>query len=297
MKVAMKQFGTVTALSLLLLTGAAFAQDEAAVTEETSEEAVAEEEGGWFSGITGWFSGLFGGSDDEPEESVASDAAADEPAAPGGTDWYGGAGLGVAKYEENGLSTSTAFNVYGGAILSNRIGFEAGFSDLGDSDIKGTSSKLATDGFRGLVTFSSAADVADTPVRLGLGYYSFDAAVGSVSDSSSGLTAAVNFEKAMTERLFLSLGVDFYFGAKAFGVRSDVLVFGLGLAFHTSPPGAVVAEADAESVEVGEPAAEVPAEEPAVAAEPAPVEAAPTPAEEPAVEEPAVEEPAADPAG
>ena len=296
MKVAMKQFGTVTALSLLLLTGAAFAQDEAVVTEETSEEAVAEEEGGWFSGITGWFSGLFGGSDDDAGDSAAAESVeeAESSAAPtGGTDWYGGASVGVTKYEENSLSTSTGFKAYGGAILSNRIGFEAAYMDFGDSDIKGAPGSLAADGFRGLVTVSTGAEGADSPVRLGLGYYSLDASVGSFSESSSGLAAAVNFEKAVTDRLYLTLGVDFYFGAKASGVRSDALVFGLGLAFHTSRPG--VAEVpEGESVEVSEPAAEseapaaeavTPAEEPAVE-DPAPIDE-PAATEEPAVEEPA----------
>ena len=302
MKVAMKQFGTVTALSLLLLTGAAFAQDEEVVTEETSEETMAEEEGGWFSGITGWFSGLFGGSDDDAGDSVAAEPVEEtesSAASTGSTDWYGGASVGVTKYEENNLSTSTGFKAYGGAILNNRIGFEAAYTDLGDSDIKGApGASLAVDGFRGLVTVSTGAEGADSPVRLGLGYYSLDASVGSFSESSSGLAAAVNFEKAVTDRLYLTLGVDFYFGAKAFGVRSDALVFGLGLAFHTSRPG--VAEApEVEAVEVSEPAAEseapvaeeaAPVMESESVAEPSaesPVVEEPVPTEEPAVEEPA----------
>lgn len=236
---------SVLALSLLAFASAPFAQDE----------EVADEGGGWFEGVTSFFSGLFGGDEDGSE---AVEEAPVEEASAGGTfgglEWYLGADAGVTKHQPRELrSAKPSLSAYGGGILANRWGFELAYLDMGDADVRNATPDLAVDGFRGGVTYNTES--GDAPVRVGLGYYSVDASLGNASESSSGFAVGVKFEQAVTERLYLTLGTDLLFGVKLGGQRSDSIMFGIGLAFHTAPP-ALAEPGEDEGVTVTEPAFE-----------------------------------------
>lgn len=269
----------LVALSLLTFSTAPFAQDEA------------DEGGGWFSGVTSFFSNLFS-SDDEADQPAAADDGS-SPGGTGGLEWYVGADGGVTKHESKALRVARgSYSAYAGGIFQNRLGFELGYLDLGKADVKGAPGvTLAVDGYRGMLTFNTEA--GDAPVRLGVGYYSLDSTLGGASESSSGLTLGFKFEQAVTEHMYLTLGTDFLLGNKLGGEKSDAIMFGIGLSFHTSPPMAAAADED-DGVGVTEPAyEEAPVTDENPAGEPSTDEpaAAEPPVEEPATDEPVTEEP------
>lgn len=249
----------IVAIALLSFAGASFAQDD-----------VEEESGGWFSGISSFFSNLFSSDDSSAVDAVAE---SDSGGTFSGIEWYGGADGGVTKYSSGELRVSRiTYGAYAGGILSNRVGFELGYLDLGEADVQGSpGTTLASDGYRGMLTYSTEA--GDAPVRIGLGYYSIDSAINAgKSESSSGLTVGIKFEQAITENVYMTMGTDLLFGGKRGGEKSDAIMFGIGLAFHTSRP-LPAAEAEDDGIGVTEPAYEE------------------TSYEEPAYEEPAYESP------
>lgn len=250
------RYKELLALSLLAFAGGAYAQDEAAA-EPAAEEEVAEENGGWFSGITGLFSGVsdwFGGVGEGIGNALS-----------GGGGFYGNATLGVTKYEVREISTAEGFSVSGGYMVGNKLGLEAGYVDLGNSDVLG-GGKASTDGYRVLAVYNSYEPGNSNAARLGLGYYALDGSLeGGGSDSTSGGLFSVSLERGLTERVYLSGGVDLYLNAEAFGIKSDIIVFGLGLSYHFGGGGGDVGEAEEAPVEVVEPvegeAEEAPAED------------------------------------
>lgn len=233
----------LVALALLTFATAPFAQDD-----------VEEEGGGWFSGVTSFFSNLFSSGDDE-DESASEPGESMFAGFGGGIEWYAGADAGVTKHQSRALhSASGSYSAYGGGTFSNRIGFELGYLDMADADIRGSSDTLGVTGYRGGITYST--ETGDAPVRLGLGMYSADGEVGSVKESTDGAVFSVKLEQAVTQHLYLTLGTDVYFGMRfGSGGRSDAIMFGIGLAFHTSPPAPAEAEDDG-GIGVAEPAYE-----------------------------------------